>query len=123
MHAAAKAKHHLALFLIAIGSLGMACALVGIAIAVDEAMRQNGMQGDKILASSICSTLSGGLGIWSFRRGLVIRTRAIQAGSTVHLHDGSGIWTTRSGTAKPSFIQNKGKAGETPTDEGERNGT
>src|SRR6516225_2730914 len=115
MHAAAKAKHHLALFLIAIGSLGMACALVGVGIAINEAMRQNVVQGDKILASSICSTLSGGLGIWSFRRGLTMRTRAIEAGSTVHLHDGGGIWTTRSGTAKPSFIQNKGKAGETPT--------
>jgi hypothetical protein len=43
-----------------------------------------------------------------------MRARAIQAGSTAHLHEGGGIWTTETGTAKPSFLKNKRKAGETP---------
>ena len=105
-------KHHLALAFIAVGSLALITFLVCLVLAVAAlVMPDEGEKRGAIIGSLVCGSVCGGFGWWVLRRGLLMRKAAIEAGSTAHLDSGEG-WTTRTETAKPSFL--KGGEANTP---------
>jgi hypothetical protein len=59
-----------------------------------------------LFACSFISAAVGGLLVW---RGFVMRNRAVASGSTVHLQKSGNVRTSRSGTAKPSFLEEQEK--------------
>jgi hypothetical protein len=100
--ALANAKHTVGLVLAATGAV---CVLLGLGCFAAGVMAINNGKGDQIAGMFGCSAVAFAVSLFLVWRGVVMRKRAIAAGSTMHLDPNNPIRTTRSGTAKPSFLE------------------
>jgi hypothetical protein len=107
------ARHTVGLVLVTVGGLGFFAGIGLLLAAVNALLGGEWMTGGTLFVCSIFVVAPSLFITW---RGVVMRGRAIAAGSTLHL-DGD-TWgtpagrTTRSGTAKPSFLKDDEERGE-----------
>ena len=112
MAALQAARHTFGLVLASVGAFGILFTVGMAVIAIDDADRGQELGVGRLIGCSTLGILMSLLLVW---RGIVMRRRAIAAGSTIHVDANrlvqSDHWTSRSGTAKPSFLQG-GQAGD-----------
>ena len=101
MSAKADLKHSVALFAVATGSLTLIVAAVTAVVAV---------QSDRP-GWFVCTALAGLVGALQLRRGIRLRNKAVAEGAV--LFDDSPVQTTRTATAKPSFLKDRDDRNET----------
>ncbi len=98
------ARHSLGLIFVATGAVGVlagfACFVAGVAAIRDG-------KADQIAGMFGCSAVALGVSVFLVWRGVVMRKRAMAAGSTMHIDPNNPIRTTRSGATKPSFLEDK----------------
>jgi hypothetical protein len=97
----ANAKHSAGLLFVALGGAGLIFSVIGLSAGIA------GLVGPLIGCSAVAVFPS----VYLLLRGWRMRTRAIQAGSTMHLDqlgDAAGnVRTSHTEAAKPSFLKNR----------------
>jgi len=95
-------KHSFALILTALGVVSLLTTVACVAVVFQEKAHDAGP------GWLGCAAVSGGLGAWLLWRAMVMRKRAMAAGSTMHIdHSSGGTWTSRTETSKPSFLRDE----------------
>ena len=102
------ARHTIGLILAAVGAFGLLFTIGMGYVVIEDANLGRELRVGRLIG---CSTLGILMSLFLVWRGLSMRRRAIAAGSTIHIDADRLVnrsdWTTRSGTAKPSFLTNK----------------
>lgn len=100
MSVKADLKHSVALFSLAIGGVAALFAIVSAVVAIKDGTP--GWLG--------CTAVCGLVGLFQIRRGLRLRNQAVKEGSTAFQEDlfpDGDVHTTKTGVAKPSFLEKK----------------
>lgn len=107
------ARHTVGLVLVTVGGLGFFTGIGLLFAAVSGLLAREWETGGTLFVCSIFVVVASLFITW---RGVVMRGRAMAAGSTLHLDGdtlaGSVGRTTRSGTAKPSFLKDHEERGK-----------